>query len=162
MPRVRLRSISFAEACRISDGKRYTLEHLPAWSSREVSPGRYFAPQFATDREWYDNTVFHGEPSHYGSETSYHSLNYSWPLGMALDKPYRIQKPRVRLYDCGWPDCTGDDTCEMTKVCMCGSGMDAHGIGSGHSPISMHDYYAGGPFRKEELQPPKRKERVRL
>lgn len=39
-------------------------------------------------------------------------------------------------------ECPGDETCEHAKVCMCGSYMDAHDLGSGHSPVSMHDYYS--------------------
>lgn len=38
-------------------------------------------------------------------------------------------------------ECPGDETCENTKWCVCGSAMEDHGIGSGHSPVSMH-YYA--------------------
>jgi len=39
-------------------------------------------------------------------------------------------------------DCPGDDTCEYNNYCMCGSTMDGHDIGSGHAPVSMHDYYS--------------------
>jgi hypothetical protein len=37
-------------------------------------------------------------------------------------------------------ECPGDDTCEHAKVCMCGDYMN-HPHWSGHSPVSMHDYY---------------------
>jgi hypothetical protein len=102
MPRVKLRPVSFKEALVIGDG-RFTLEHIPEWYRR--SPRRhgvvemYHAPQFRSDREWYDNTVFFGEAGHYGGPKNYHSLNYSWPLGMWVEKPYRIPGQRVRLVD---------------------------------------------------------------
>ena len=38
-------------------------------------------------------------------------------------------------------ECPGDDTCEYVKYCMCGSEVDAHGFGDGHSPVPMHYYY---------------------
>lgn len=101
MPRVKLRPISFEKALAISDGKRFTCEHLPRWyqwaAKRNGVIAKYYAPQFRTDREWYDNTVFYGEPGHFGSEISYHSINYTWPMGIWLDKPYRIPGQRVRL-----------------------------------------------------------------
>ena len=28
------------------------------------------------------------------------------------------------------------------EICMCGSRVDAHGMGDGHSPVSEWDYYA--------------------
>lgn len=45
-------------------------------------------------------------------------------------------------------ECPGDETCEHAKVCMCGCYMENHDNGwySGHSPLSMHNYYA----REEE------------
>jgi DNA repair exonuclease SbcCD ATPase subunit len=32
---------------------------------------------------------------------------------------------------------------QQFDCCMCGSRMDAHDIGSGHSPVSMYDYHMG-------------------
>lgn len=46
---------------------------------------------------------------------------------------------KMSLY-CNGPDCTGDDKCPHANVCMCGSPCDTHGMGDGHSPVSMHDY----------------------
>lgn len=43
---------------------------------------------------------------------------------------------------CGSPRCTGDDNCPEVNVCMCGSLCDQHGMGDGHSPVSMHYYCA--------------------
>lgn len=39
-------------------------------------------------------------------------------------------------------ECPGDDSCGARLICMCGSEMEDHGIGSGHAPVSIHDYYA--------------------
>ena len=44
------------------------------------------------------------------------------------------------LYKC-CDDCPGDSSCPENKWCVCGSEVDSHGIGSGHSPVGMHDYY---------------------
>lgn len=40
-------------------------------------------------------------------------------------------------------ECCPEDgsRCEYEDVCMCGCPMDSHSIGSGHSPVSMHEYY---------------------
>lgn len=47
--------------------------------------------------------------------------------------------PEAKLKCCD--ECPGDQTCEHAKWCMCGSAVEGHDIGSGHSPVSMHDYY---------------------
>lgn len=41
-------------------------------------------------------------------------------------------------------ECPGDDTCEHAAICMCGDYMEGHanGMDSGHTPLSMHRYYA--------------------
>jgi hypothetical protein len=107
MPRVRLsdRPYTFEEACKIGIG-RFTLEYIPAWyatsARRRGEVEKYFAPQFKSDREWYDNTVFRGEPGHYGGDRNYHSINFTFPLGTYLDKPYQLpgaKRERIRLID---------------------------------------------------------------
>lgn len=61
---------------------RYTMEHVPAWSQQRAPGGRFYAPQYRTDREWYDNTEFPvGKPYCV-------STNHTWPLGQWLDAPY--------------------------------------------------------------------------
>lgn len=49
--------------------------------------------------------------------------------------------------------CPGDDTCEHAKVCMCGNYVDAHGMGDGHSPVSMHAYHRFACFPVEGCKP---------
>jgi hypothetical protein len=73
---------------------RYTMEHVPAWArARPCDHGgtetRYYAPQFRSDREWYDNTTFPGEPGHLGGRKYCYTTGQTWPLGMWLDRPMR-------------------------------------------------------------------------
>lgn len=68
---------------------RYTMEHVPAWAGqRPCDSGgtetRYYAPQFRTDQEWYENTLFPTHPLALYCETS----GETWPLGQWLDQPY--------------------------------------------------------------------------
>lgn len=73
---------------------RFTMEHVPAWSRlRPCDQGGtetwFCAPQFRTDREWYDNTLFPGE-GHVGKrETHCYTTGHTFPLGIRLDQPYR-------------------------------------------------------------------------
>jgi hypothetical protein len=83
-----MRKVSFEEAC----GRyphRYTMEHVPAWAKRPANNGKYYAPQYATDQEWYDLTIFPGE-KHLNARSRYcESTKESWPLGHWLDNPYK-------------------------------------------------------------------------
>lgn len=65
---------------------RYTAEHVPAWA-RTPHNGRYYAPQFRNDREWYDNTLFYGE-SELATRKYCYTSGQTWPLGQWLDAPY--------------------------------------------------------------------------
>jgi hypothetical protein len=56
----------------------------------------------------------------------------------------------IRIDRCN-PDCPGADACEYHEHCMCGTRMEGHGIGSGHSPVSMHDYHCEEITSHEEL-----------
>lgn len=79
---------SFEQACRMYV-HRFTMENVPSWASRPCG-GKYYAPQFASDREWYDNTKFPGEPDHFLVDSLYcYTRNQTWPLGEWLHKPYR-------------------------------------------------------------------------
>lgn len=92
-----LRKKSFEQACR-EYVHRYTVDHVPAWALVEpdsgvergdpVRPG-YYAPHFASDREWYDHTRFHGEEGHIGNRRYCFTTGATWPLGKWLQKPYR-------------------------------------------------------------------------
>lgn len=82
-----MRKISFEDACR-KYRNRYTMEHVPAWAKRSANNGKYYAPQYASDREWYEFTVFPGEGDISSRSKYCESTNQTWPLGQWLDKPY--------------------------------------------------------------------------
>lgn len=92
------RKLSFEAAC-AQYVHRYTMDHVPAWAmKRPCDSGgietRYYAPQFASDREWYDNTLFHGE--HWlATRGRCYTSGQTWPLGQWLDKPYRKEVKRT-------------------------------------------------------------------
>lgn len=73
---------------------RFTMEHVPAWARlRPCDQGGtetwFYAPQFRTDREWYDNTLFPGE-GHVGKREKHcYTTGHTFPLGIRLEKPYR-------------------------------------------------------------------------
>ena len=77
--------LSFEEAKRMYV-HRYTMEHIPSWAKNPVDNRKYYAPQYRTDKEWYDNTVF---PPHNGFKDHCTSTNQSWPLGQWLENPYK-------------------------------------------------------------------------
>lgn len=69
---------------------RYTMQHVPAWA-REPHNGRYYAPQYRSDAEWYASTIFPGEPGYpYGKRNRHcYTSGQTWPLGQWLNAPYR-------------------------------------------------------------------------
>ncbi len=62
---------------------RYTMEHVPAWAREPMPNGRYPAPHFRTDAEWFDHTKFPGEPGLHGNCRHCQTLDQTWPLGSA-------------------------------------------------------------------------------
>ncbi len=71
---------------------RYTMDHVPNWAKRPCDGnGKYYAPQYVSDQEWYDNTIFPGEKGHplgKDHDDCCHTTNQTWPLGQWLDKQY--------------------------------------------------------------------------
>lgn len=65
---------------------RFTMEHVPQWAKLPLR-GRYYAPQFRTDAEWYANTIFPPDPGCY-NDTDCHTSGMTWPLGQWLSFPY--------------------------------------------------------------------------
>ena len=65
---------------------RYTVEHIPAWASSPAPNGKFYAPQYRSDAEWYENTLF--PPHNPLSRTDCQSNGQTWPMGQWLDKPY--------------------------------------------------------------------------
>lgn len=81
------RKLSF-ERAKAQYVHRFTMDHVPQWARKARPDGAFCAPQFASDREWYDNTVFEGE-SELASRSHCYTNGQTWPLGKALDKPLR-------------------------------------------------------------------------
>lgn len=78
--------MTFQEAC-ARYVHRFTMDHCPTWARHPLPDGRYYAPQYGSDTEWYANTHFsevHGLPFHCESH------NQSWPLGQWLNEPYSV------------------------------------------------------------------------
>ena len=70
---------------------RFTMEHIPQWALQPMPNGRFYAPQYRTDAEWFANTLFPPNNPFARSrrDTHCYSSNQSWPLGKFLTKPYR-------------------------------------------------------------------------
>ena len=67
---------------------RFTAEHVPHWAKQaNPSNGKFYAPQYASDSEWYERTMFHGE-SELATKRNCYSQCPSWPVGQWLDAPY--------------------------------------------------------------------------
>lgn len=72
---------------------RFTMDHVPDWARRRPcdhgGPSqRYYAPQFRSDAEWYENTVFHEEVAQAGLTFRDAISKPTWPLGQWLDHPF--------------------------------------------------------------------------
>lgn len=68
---------------------RFTMEHVPKWAREPMSDGRYYAPQYRSDAEWYANTRFPGEGGIENQCRYCESHAQTWPLGTSLAAPYR-------------------------------------------------------------------------
>lgn len=65
---------------------RFTMEHVPTWAEHPAPNGKYYAPQYRTDQEWYDNTRYWDNNLQY---PDCFSTRQTWPLGHWLDQQYR-------------------------------------------------------------------------
>lgn len=70
---------------------RFTMEHIPQWAIDKPTPAHsggtanwFYAPQYKTDLEWYENTIFPGEENLAKNSAYCESKNPSWPLGQTL------------------------------------------------------------------------------
>lgn len=67
---------------------RYTLEHVPDWARRPCEGnGRFYAPQYRSDAEWYAATKFPGEGGLSRRSDHCESFGQTWPFGKWLKKP---------------------------------------------------------------------------
>lgn len=83
------RKMSFEQA-KAKYTNRYTMEHVPAWAAKPCGGnGLYYAPQFKSDKEWYDNTLFYGEIGFTGKRGDCYTNGQTFPLGNWLDSPYK-------------------------------------------------------------------------
>lgn len=80
------RRLSFTEAT-ARYVHRFTGDHVPQWA-RRPHKGRYYAPQFASDREWYDHTRFPGELGYLGLVPDCYTTGHTWPIGHWLEAPF--------------------------------------------------------------------------
>jgi len=75
--------MTFKRAC-AKYTNRFTMEHVPEWAKWPTAPnGKFYAPQYRSDKEWFDNTKFPPDPACF--KTDCHSTNQTWPLGRWLD-----------------------------------------------------------------------------
>jgi hypothetical protein len=82
------RPITFEQA-RAQYPHRYTMEHIPDWARKLCDgTGKYYAPQYRSDAEWYANTHFPGEHGIPHKSKYCNSNGQTWPLGDWLDAPY--------------------------------------------------------------------------
>ena len=82
------RQLSLEQACN-QYPHRYTMEHVPAWANQphfhsERQEWLCYAPQFRTDKEWYDTARFPGEDGHHELGADCYSSGQTWPLGQWL------------------------------------------------------------------------------
>lgn len=70
---------------------RYTMEHVPQWSRQRAPGGKFYAPQYRNDQEWYEHTIFPGERDYpfRGERMGCYTTGQTWPLGLWLDTPYQ-------------------------------------------------------------------------
>lgn len=70
---------------------RFTMEHQPAWAREAAPNGKFYAPQYLSDREWLANTLFAvTERGLLDERVEYcESRSATWPLGQWLDRPYQ-------------------------------------------------------------------------
>lgn len=89
------------EAARRRYVHRYTLEHVPQWARtgvhrNEAGECGCYAPQYASDREWYESTLFPGEGGIHPRETHCQSGAPTWPLGTWLPNDSALDPASLR------------------------------------------------------------------
>jgi hypothetical protein len=67
---------------------RFTMEHVPAWAGKASDNGKFYAPQYRSDQEWFENTLFPPDNPLGRGEKSCYSRNQTWPLGLWLEQPF--------------------------------------------------------------------------
>ena len=90
------RKVTFEQAC-ARFVYRFTFDHIPQWARKTHYHSElgqvYYAPSFASDREWYENTLFPGEPGLHGNSAHCETGKQSWPLGQGfLREPFHLNR----------------------------------------------------------------------
>lgn len=67
---------------------RYTIDHMPEWAKHAAPNGKYYAPQYRSDTEWFKNTLFPPDNPLGPRVTDCYSTGQTWPVGQWLDKPF--------------------------------------------------------------------------
>lgn len=70
---------------------RYTMQHKPSWACLPRPDGAFYAPQFRSDQEWYDNTTFPGESGMHSNAKWCRTSGQTWPLGKTLAEPFKVR-----------------------------------------------------------------------
>jgi hypothetical protein len=87
----KMKRLSFQQACS-KYIHRFTMDHVPQWAADKMPSGDYYAPQYSSDLEWYENTYFPGEIQHIMGKNhkgNCDSRNCSFPLGTFLTSPFQ-------------------------------------------------------------------------
>ena len=80
-------SMTFTEA-KARYVHRFTMDFVPRWARATAPNGKYYAPQYASDAEWFACTLF--PPNNPYHRKNCHSASPTFPLGQWLDKPYTL------------------------------------------------------------------------
>lgn len=82
--------LTFAEALETEQAaRRFTPEHIPEWAHiRRRGDVRYPAPQYRSDREWYERSGVQGVPLPFDPAKVSAA---TFPFGQFLPRPYEIE-----------------------------------------------------------------------
>lgn len=69
---------------------RFTAEHVPSWARQQRDDGTFYAPQYASDAEWFERSTFPGEGEISKRSPFCQSTGQTWPLGQSLDRPFTV------------------------------------------------------------------------
>jgi hypothetical protein len=59
---------------------RYTAEHVPSWARGELKDGKPYPVQFASDKDWLENTLFQvTKAGNLSNRHSYCESHPTWP-----------------------------------------------------------------------------------
>lgn len=77
---------------------RFTLEHVPQWSRQPMANGQAYQPQFASDVDWLENTLFNVNRDGTLADASCYSTP-TWPRGNSLQTAVAVTVRELRAED---------------------------------------------------------------